>query len=240
MRILIIGTLGGYVKLAAQIAKAKGGKISLARDLDEGLSMLREGQGADLIWTDIGDNIKQIHEALAKERFAVPLMACGINPSPEEAEQAILNGAKDYIHLPPDPNLIADIIQNLSNKRHCLLYQDPKMVELVAFSKKIANSEASVLITGESGTGKEVMANFIHHHSKRDKKPFISLNCAAIPENLLESELFGHEKGAFTGAIARRIGKFEEASTGTLFLDEVTEMHPRLQAKLLRAAQDFP
>ena len=238
MRILIIGTLGGYVKLAAHIAKAKGGKISLARDLDEGLSMLREGQGADLIWTDIGDNIKQIHEALAKERFAVPLMACGINPSPEEAEQAILNGAKDYIHLPPDPNLIADIIQNLSNKRHCLLYQDPKMVELVAFSKKIANSEASVLITGESGTGKEVMANFIHHHSKRDKKPFISLNCAAIPENLLESELFGHEKGAFTGAIARRIGKFEEASTGTLFLDEVTEMHPRLQAKLLRALQE--
>ncbi|MBL9034382.1 MAG: sigma-54-dependent Fis family transcriptional regulator, partial [Rhodospirillaceae bacterium] len=93
-------------------------------------------------------------------------------------------------------------------------------------------------ITGESGTGKEVMARYIHAHSRRAAKPFISVNCAAIPENLLESELFGHEKGSFTGAIARRIGKFEEANGGTLLLDEISEMHPRLQAKLLRAIQE--
>ncbi|MEX0760149.1 MAG: sigma-54 dependent transcriptional regulator, partial [Tistlia sp.] len=99
-------------------------------------------------------------------------------------------------------------------------------------------SDASVLITGESGTGKEVMARYIHSKSKRRSKTFVSVNCAAIPENLLESELFGHEKGAFTGAQARRIGKFEEANGGTLLLDEVTEMHPRLQAKLLRAIQE--
>jgi two-component system response regulator FlrC len=92
-----------------------------------------------------------------------------------------------------------------------------------------------VLVTGESGTGKEVVARFMHRKSRRAKQSFISVNCAAIPENLLESELFGHEKGAFTGAVARRIGKFEEANGGTLLLDEVTEMHPRLQAKLLRA-----
>ena len=99
-------------------------------------------------------------------------------------------------------------------------------------------SDASVLITGESGTGKEVLARYVHTRSNRSKKPFICVNCAAIPENLLESELFGHEKGAFTGAIARRIGKFEEATGGTLLLDEISEMDVRLQAKLLRAIQE--
>ncbi len=95
-----------------------------------------------------------------------------------------------------------------------------------------------MLITGESGTGKEVLARYVHTRSKRAKKHFISVNCAAIPEALLESELFGHEKGAFTGAIARRIGKFEEANGGTLLLDEISEMDVRLQAKLLRAIQE--
>ncbi len=103
---------------------------------------------------------------------------------------------------------------------------------------KVAPSEANILITGESGTGKEVMARYIHTKSNRSKKPFVSVNCAAIPENLLESELFGHEKGAFTGAVARRIGKFEEANGGTLLLDEISEMDVRLQAKLLRAIQE--
>ena len=103
---------------------------------------------------------------------------------------------------------------------------------------QIAPSDASVLITGESGTGKEVIARHVHACSLRARAPFISVNCAAIPENLLESELFGHEKGAFTGAIARRIGKFEEASGGTLLLDEISEMDARLQAKLLRAIQE--
>src|SRR5215216_5583867 len=112
------------------------------------------------------------------------------------------------------------------------------MARVVKLAQQIAPSEASVLITGESGTGKEVLARYVHSRSNRAKKPFISINCAAIPENLLESELFGHEKGAFTGAIARRIGKFEEATGGTLLLDEISEMDARLQAKLLRAIQE--
>jgi two-component system response regulator FlrC len=112
------------------------------------------------------------------------------------------------------------------------------MERVVRMAEQIAGSEASILITGESGTGKEVVAKFVHARSKRANKPFISVNCAAIPEALLESELFGHEKGAFTGAVARRIGKFEEASGGTLLLDEISEMDVRLQAKLLRAIQE--
>ena len=109
---------------------------------------------------------------------------------------------------------------------------------MVKLAQQIAGSDASVLITGESGTGKEVLARYVHARSQRAKKPFISVNCAAIPENLLESELFGHEKGAFTGAVGRRIGKFEEANGGTLLLDEISEMDVRLQAKLLRAIQE--
>ena len=109
---------------------------------------------------------------------------------------------------------------------------------MVKLAQQIAASEASVLITGESGTGKEVLARYVHARSGRSKKPLICVNCAAIPETLLESELFGHEKGSFTGAVARRIGKFEEANGSTLLLDEISEIDVRLQAKLLRAIQE--
>jgi two-component system, response regulator FlrC len=112
------------------------------------------------------------------------------------------------------------------------------MQAVLKLADQVAASDASILITGESGVGKEVMARYLHEKSKRAQRPFISVNCAAIPDNLLESELFGHEKGAFTGAMARRIGKFEEADGGTLLLDEISEMDARLQAKLLRALQE--
>jgi DNA-binding NtrC family response regulator len=112
------------------------------------------------------------------------------------------------------------------------------MKAVIALAEQVAQSNASILITGESGVGKEVVARYVHTRSARAKEPFISVNCAAIPEHLLESELFGHEKGAFTGAIARRVGKFEEANGGTLLLDEISEMDVRLQAKLLRAIQE--
>ena len=119
-----------------------------------------------------------------------------------------------------------------------MVARDPAMQAVIALADQVAPSDASILITGESGVGKEVMARYVHQKSRRATRPFISVNCAAIPENLLESELFGHEKGAFTGAVARRIGKFEEADGGTLLLDEISEMDGRLQAKLLRALQE--
>jgi DNA-binding NtrC family response regulator len=134
--------------------------------------------------------------------------------------------------------LIAAVLAAVADESHQLIYEDESMGAVIALADQVAGSDASILITGESGTGKEVMARYIHRKSSRADKPFISVNCAAIPENLLESELFGHEKGAFTGAIARRVGKFEEAHGGTLLLDEISEMDARLQAKLLRAIQE--
>jgi DNA-binding NtrC family response regulator len=112
------------------------------------------------------------------------------------------------------------------------------MAQTMRMAEQVAGSDASILITGESGTGKELVARFVHKKSKRAGNRFVAVNCAAIPEALLESELFGHEKGAFTGAVARRLGKFEEATGGTLLLDEISEMDIRLQAKLLRAIQE--
>ena len=154
------------------------------------------------------------------------------------AVNAIRAGAKEYIPLPPDPEIIAAVLEAVSEDKGDLLFRDPKMADLMSLANQVAPSDASVLITGESGTGKEVLARHLHHKSRRSGQPFVSVNCAAIPDNLLESELFGHEKGAFTGAIARRIGKFEEANGGTLLLDEISEMDIRLQAKLLRAIQE--
>src|SRR3569833_426603 len=154
------------------------------------------------------------------------------------AAAAIHAGAKEYIPLPPDPELIAAVLAAVANDSRDLVYRDEAMARVIKLAQQIAGSDASVMITGESGTGKEVLARYVHSRSGRSKRPFISVNCAAIPENLLESELFGHEKGAFTGAIARRIGYFEEANRGTLLLDEISEMDARLQAKLLRAIQE--
>jgi two-component system, response regulator FlrC len=165
-------------------------------------------------------------------------VACGVGTDTRRAVDAIRAGAKEYLPLPADPELIAAVLAAVADESHQLVYEDDAMGAVLKLADQIAGSEASILVTGESGTGKEVLARYVHRKSNRADKPFISVNCAAIPENLLESELFGHEKGAFTGAIARRIGKFEEANGGTLLLDEISEMDARLQAKLLRAIQE--
>ncbi|MBL28728.1 MAG: sigma-54-dependent Fis family transcriptional regulator [Rhodospirillaceae bacterium] len=154
------------------------------------------------------------------------------------AVRAIKAGAKEYVPLPPDADLIAAVLEAVAAESHEIICHDPKMRDLLRLADQVAPSEASIMISGESGTGKELVARYIHRKSRRADKPFVSLNCAAIPDNLLESELFGHEKGAFTGAVARRIGKFEAADGGTLLLDEISEMDIRLQAKLLRAIQE--
>ncbi len=238
MRVLLVGGLEGYVSTAAKIALDKGAKVVTYDESTQALQALREGLSADIILLDIKCDVAKFAKSLKEERFSIPIIACGVTSTAEEAATSIRAGAKEYIPFPPDPELIAAVLMAVSQDDHTLLTQDPVVLKWVKLADKIAPSQANVLITGESGTGKEVMAHYIHQKSKRKDKPFVSVNCAAIPENLLESELFGHEKGAFTGAVARRIGKFEEASGGTLLLDEISEMHPRLQAKLLRAIQE--
>ena len=238
MRLLIIGPLSGYISAAGKIALSRGAKVAQVDDIDRGMAALRAGQGADLVMIDVKLDVGRLIQALKTERFHITVVACGIGNDAGAAVRAIKAGAKEYIPLPPDAQLIASVLEAVADESHALVFRDPSMSRLLRMAEQVAPSDASVLITGESGTGKEIVARFLHRKSRRANAPFISVNCAAIPEQLLESELFGHEKGAFTGAVARRLGKFEEANGGTLLLDEITEMHPRLQAKLLRAIQE--
>ncbi|HEV7959693.1 MAG TPA: sigma 54-interacting transcriptional regulator, partial [Rhizomicrobium sp.] len=216
MRLLIVGGLQGQIGLATKIAMDKGAKVTHAADIEQALASLRSGVGADLVFCDVALDIASLVRGLSAERICTPVVACGIGTDTRRAVDAIRAGAKEYLPLPADPELIAAVLAAVADESHQLVYEDEAMGAVLSLADQIAGSEASILVTGESGTGKEVLARYVHRKSLRSDKPFISVNCAAIPENLLESELFGHEKGAFTGAIARRIGKFEEANGGTL------------------------
>ena len=238
MRLMIVGTLDGHITTAGKIAMDRGAKVTSAATVEAALTALRGGQGADLVMVDVTLDVEQLCDSLNSERIHVPVVACGIGTDTPAAVRAIKAGAKEYVPLPPNAELIAAVLQAVAAEPDAIVSRDPAMATVLALAEQVSPSDASVLITGESGTGKELMARHIHKKSRRKDAAFISVNCAAIPENLLESELFGHEKGAFTGAVARRVGKFEEANGGTLLLDEISEMHPRLQAKLLRAVQE--
>ena len=238
MRLLIVGTLNGQIGAATQIAMARGAKVSHAETIEAALASLRSGRGADLVMVDVQLDIRDFLDRATQEHIFVPVVACGIGTDAQAAVRAIKAGAKEYIPLPPQADLIAAVLEAVADENHPLIYRDNAMRDIIKLADQVAPSEASIMITGESGTGKEVLARYVHRKSQRAKMPFVSVNCAAIPENLLESELFGHEKGAFTGAVGRRVGKFEEADGGTLLLDEISEMDIRLQAKLLRAIQE--
>ncbi|MFI4974450.1 MAG: sigma-54-dependent transcriptional regulator [Caulobacterales bacterium] len=238
MRLLVVGHLSGQLSNAVKLAMAAGAKVAHVETCEAATYALRAGQGADLLMVDYDLDIAALIAANEAERIRVPVVACGVGADPKRAADAIRAGAKEFIPLPPDSDLIAAVLAAVADDERPMIARDPAMQAVITLADQVAPSEASLLITGESGVGKEVMARYLHGKSRRASRPFISVNCAAIPENLLESELFGHEKGAFTGAVARRIGKFEEASGGTLLLDEISEMDGRLQAKLLRALQE--
>ncbi|MEA2877365.1 MAG: two-component system, response regulator FlrC [Hyphomicrobiales bacterium] len=238
MRLLIVGTLRGQLTLATKLAMDKGATVTHAEGAEMALRVLRSGRSADLLMVEVAVDIRDLITRMEAEHITVPVVACGTSTDARAAVAAIHAGAKEYIPLPPDPELIAAVLAAVADDHRDFIYRDDAMAAVVKLAQQIAPSDASVLITGESGTGKEVLARFVHAKSNRARAPFISVNCAAIPEHLLESELFGHEKGSFTGAVARRIGKFEESSGGTLLLDEISEMDVRLQAKLLRAIQE--
>jgi DNA-binding NtrC family response regulator len=238
MRLLIIGTLDGQIGGASRIAIDRGAQVTHTDDIASGLEALRNGSSADLLMVDVNLDIGALIESLKNERIVIPVVACGIGNDTQAAVRAIKAGAKEFIPLPPDTDLIAAVLSAVTEEDHAIIHKDSAMIKLLHLADQVAPSNASILVTGESGTGKELIARHLHNKSPRAKERFIAVNCAAIPENLLESELFGYEKGSFTGAISRRIGKFEEANHGTLLLDEITEMDPRLQAKLLRAIQE--
>lgn len=236
-RLLILGSLSGELGQAARLASARGAALVLAEGVTAALAQLR-GTGADLVLGDVAHDLPWLLERLAEERIATPVIACGRDADADAVLRAIRAGAREFLPLPPDADLIAAMLQAVAEGPDAPVYRDPAMAALMARAEQLARAEASVLVTGESGTGKEVLARHIHAHSRRHRGPFVALNCAALPETLLESELFGHEKGAFSGAVAARRGRFEQAEGGTLLLDEIGEMDLRLQAKLLRVIQE--
>jgi len=197
------------------------------------------------------DLLRRIKEINA----TIPVILVSADACIHEAVEAMKLGAVDFIIKPLNVETLNVIIHHTitpcpekdipilpvtsgQNDKHRIITQNKEMLHLLENASMIADSQASVLIQGESGTGKELVARHIHHHSQRKEKPFVAINCAALPETLLESELFGHEKGAFTGAITRKKGKFEIADHGTLLLDEISEMDLGLQSKLLRVLQE--
>ncbi len=238
MRLLIIGALSGELARAAQMALSRGASLDQADNAAMAIGMLRRDARVDLVLCDLAAGVPGLLNALAQERIATPVVACGVHADAKDVAAAIKAGALDFLPLPPDPDLIAAILDAAARSSHTMVARDPVTLQTVRRAEQVAGADVSVLITGESGTGKEILARHIHRRSRRSAGAFIALNCAAIPEALLESELFGHEKGAFSGALARRIGKFEAAEGGTLLLDEIGEMDIRLQAKLLRAVQE--
>lgn len=183
--------------------------------------------------------------ALVRTRYPqLPVLLMTAYGAVERAVDAIRQGAADYLVKPFEPRALLELVE-----RHALgrasagegegpVAQEPASLQLLELAARVARSDSTVLISGESGTGKEVLARYIHQQSPRANKPFIAINCAAIPDNMLEATLFGHEKGAFTGAIAAQPGKFELADGGTILLDEISEMPLGLQAKLLRVLQE--
>ena len=206
----------------------------------------------DLVISDL--NLPQINgisllKRIKESNTTLPVILIADEACVNDAVEAMKLGADDFLLKPLTPKMIqlidsyvvngsSDRRKEESKKRFRIITQNKKMENLLEIAKDIADSKASIFIQGESGTGKELFARYIHYHSSRSDEPFIAVNCAALPENLLESELFGHEKGAFTGAISRKKGKFELANHGTLLLDEVSEMDYQLQSKLLRVLQE--
>lgn len=228
---------------------------SFASDVSEALEKVRSGNFCLVIlsYETLGLQTHIFLDALSAMDSAPRTVITSNTPSVETAVALIKAGAMDFLAKPVQRDSIKAVLdlvleqkidkldgseQQRPSKKIEIITRDKGMEKLIALVDQIADSTASVLINGESGTGKEVFARYIHDKSSRRKKAFVAVNCAALPESLLESELFGYEKGAFTGAAARKPGKFEIASGGTILLDEITEMQPHLQSKLLRVIQE--
>lgn len=254
--ILIIDDEKAIRKTLTEILSFEGYKIEEAADGEEGLKKFRE-KTYDLVLCDIKmpklDGIEFLQKA-GEINADVPIIMISGHGNIETAVEAVKKGAYDYISKPPDLNRLLITIRNAMDKSNLvseakvLKRKVSKVQEMIGEShpikkiketiEKVAPTDARVLITGDNGSGKELVARWIHEKSNRSASPIVEVNCAAIPSELIESELFGHEKGSFTSAIKQRIGKFESANGGTLFLDEIGDMSAGAQAKVLRALQE--
>jgi two-component system response regulator FlrC len=214
-----------------------------AADAQEALQLLA-GEDVGLVISDVnmpGANGYELLSSIKRMRPYLPVVLMTAYGTVTQAVAAMREGATDYIVKPFDAQALIEMARRQLAARvtpNELIAADPESKRLVGLARKIAENDATVLITGESGSGKEVYARFIRDNSMRADKPFIAINCAAIPENMLEASLFGYEKGAFTGALTSHAGKFEQAQGGTLLLDEISEMDLGLQAKILRVLQE--
>lgn len=226
---------------------ALGGHDYRAVDCAEAALLAIAEEPFGLVVSDVNMPGMDGHQLLAQIRQRqpqLPVLLMTAFGAVERAVDAMRQGAADYLVKPFEPKALLTLVDRHALGRVSVSEQDgpvaeePASVQLLALATRVAQSDSTVLITGESGTGKEVLARFIHQQSPRGNKPFIAINCAAIPDNMLEATLFGHEKGAFTGAIASAPGKFELAEGGTILLDEISEMPLGLQAKLLRVLQE--
>ncbi|HIE65101.1 MAG: sigma-54 dependent transcriptional regulator [Nitrospira sp.] len=256
--ILIVEDRESLAKMLSQALTDAGYKVIWAKDGREGISMVREKK-MDFVVTDLKlpyqSGLEVLHEVKAKSAF-IPVIVMTAYGSIEVAVKAVKAGAYDFISKPFDPDhLLLQIEKALEKKRLVteniilkeifssqlgfprIIGKSPPMAKVLEQIQKVAQGKTTVLLMGESGTGKELFARAVHMLSPRKDNAFVAINCAAIPHDLLESEFFGHERGAFTGAIGKKIGKFELADKGTVFLDEIGEMDLSLQSKLLRVLE---
>jgi len=220
------------------------GLSALAAPDAPGALQLLQSEEIALVISDVqmpGPNGYQLLSSIKRLRPDLPVVLMTAHGTVAQAVAAMREGATDYIVKPFDAQALIEMARRQLALRvvpNELVAVDPESKRVVCLARKMAENDATVLITGESGTGKEVYARFIRDHSMRATAPFVAINCAAIPENMLEATLFGYEKGAFTGALASHAGKFEQAQGGTLLLDEISEMDLGLQAKILRVLQE--
>src|SRR5271170_4336475 len=223
--------------------RAAGLAAIAAADAQAALQLLAS-EDIGLVISDVhmpGANGYELLSSIKRMRPYLPVVLMTAYGTVAQAVAAMRDGATDYIVKPFDAQALIDMARRQLAARimpNELVAVDPESRRSVSLARRIAENDATVLISGESGTGKEVFARFIRDHSARADKPFVAINCAAIPENMLEASLFGYEKGAFTGALAAHAGKFEQAQGGTLLLDEISEMDLGLQAKILRVLQE--
>ena len=256
--VLVVEDDNALREVLSETLQLAGYRVSCAGDGEQALKVLAQQNDIELVVSDVQMKPVDGHalmRAIREDYPALPVILMTAYGTVEKAVNAMRLGAADYLVKPFEADSLVSMVERLvkqaqisrkkvsTNKRQknindTFIAVDNRSQEMAQIAKRVACTDVTVMITGESGVGKEVVSRFIHQHSARADGPFVAINCAAIPENMLESVLFGYEKGAFTGAYQSRAGKFEQAQGGTLLLDEVTEMDLGLQAKLLRVLQE--